>query len=208
MWGGPQCSFDLHFSNNEWCWVSFHVPICHLYVFSEEMSLRSSAHFSLGLFVFCCCYCERWFRLSGGWRLSLGFSCNLVFGCHHLSCYCCSVTKSCPALCSPTDCSTTGSSVLHYLHKVCSDLCTLSRQCRPTISSSVVPFSCFQSFPASGSFPTSGLFTSVGQSIGTSASASVLPVNIQGLIFFRIDWFALLAVQSTFKSLCVQIDLF
>ena len=52
--------------------------------------------------------------------------------------------------------------------------------CHPTISSSVVPFSsCPQSFPASGSFPVSQLFTSGGQSIGVSASTSVLPVNTQ-----------------------------
>ena len=58
--------------------------------------------------------------------------------------------------------------------------CPLSRWCRPTISSSVVPFSsCPQSFPASGYFPVSQLFTSGGQSIGVSASASVLPMNTQ-----------------------------
>ena len=57
--------------------------------------------------------------------------------------------------------------------------------CHPTTSSSVVPFSsCLQSFPASGSFPMSQFFTSSGQSIGVSASASVLAVNIQ-------DWFPL-----------------
>ena len=51
----------------------------------------------------------------------------------------------------------------------------------PTISSSVVPFyPCLQSYPASGSFPISQFFVSDGQSIGVSASASVLPVNIQG----------------------------
>ena len=60
-------------------------------------------------------------------------------------------------------------------------LCPLSRWCHPTISSSVVPFpSCLQSFPASGSFPMNWFFTSGDQSIGASASASVLPVNIQG----------------------------
>ena len=63
--------------------------------------------------------------------------------------------------------------------------CPLSWWCHPTISSSVVPFSsCSQSFPPSGSFLMSQLFTSGGQSIGVSASASVLPVNIQ-------DWFPL-----------------
>ena len=69
--------------------------------------------------------------------------------------------------------------------RVCSNSCPLSRWCHPTISSSVAPFSsCLQSFPASGSFPVSQLFASGGQSIEVSASASVLPMNIQ-------DWFPL-----------------
>ena len=63
---------------------------------------------------------------------------------------------------------------------VYSNSCPLSWWCHPAISSSVVPFSsCPQSFPASGSFQMSQLFTSGGQSIGVSASASVLPMNIQ-----------------------------
>ena len=58
--------------------------------------------------------------------------------------------------------------------------CPLSRWCHPTISSSVIPFSsCLQSFPASGSFQMSQLFASGGQSVGVSASTSVLPVNTQ-----------------------------
>ena len=57
--------------------------------------------------------------------------------------------------------------------------CPLSRWCHPTISSSVVYFSCPQSFPASESSQKSQLFTSGGQSIGVSASASVLPMNTQ-----------------------------
>ena len=62
----------------------------------------------------------------------------------------------------------------------CAKPCPVSWRCHPTISSSVVPFSsCFQSFPASGSFPMSQFFTLGGQSIGVSASASVLPKNIQ-----------------------------
>ena len=68
---------------------------------------------------------------------------------------------------------------------VCSNSCLLSRWCYLTISSPATPFSsCLQSFPASGSFPMSQLFTSGGQSIGASASASVLPMNIQ-------SWFPL-----------------
>ena len=68
---------------------------------------------------------------------------------------------------------------------VYSNSCPLSRWCHPTISSSVVPFfSCRQSFPASGSFQMSQFFKSGGQSIGVSASASILPMNIK-------DWFPL-----------------
>ena len=63
---------------------------------------------------------------------------------------------------------------------VCPSSCPLSRWWHPTTSSSVAPFSpCLQSFPKSVSFPMSQLFTSGGQSIGASASASVLPMNIQ-----------------------------
>ena len=67
--------------------------------------------------------------------------------------------------------------------RACWNSCPSSRWCHPTISSSVVPFSCcLQSFPASGSFQMSQFFASGGQSIRVSASASVLPINIQ-------DWF-------------------
>ena len=72
----------------------------------------------------------------------------------------------------------------------------------PTSSSSVVPFSsCLQYFQASGSFQMSLLFSSDNQRFSASASASVLPRNIQGLISFRTDWFDLLAFQGTHKSL-------
>ena len=65
--------------------------------------------------------------------------------------------------------------------RACWNSCPLSQWCHPTISSSVILFSsCPQSFPASGSFLMNPFFTSGGQSIGASASASVLPVNIQG----------------------------
>ena len=64
---------------------------------------------------------------------------------------------------------------------ICSNSCPLSQWCYLTISSSAVPFSsCPQSFLASGSFPTSQLSAPGGQSIGASASASVLPMSIQG----------------------------
>ena len=75
--------------------------------------------------------------------------------------------------------------------------------CHPAISSSVIPFSCPQSLPASGPFPVSPLFTWGGQSIRASASASVPPMNTLRwrLISFRMDWLDLLAVQGTLKSL-------
>ena len=68
--------------------------------------------------------------------------------------------------------------------RVYSSSCPLSWWCHPTISSSISPFSHLQSFPASGSFQMSPFFPSGGQSIGVSASASILPMNIQ-------DWFPL-----------------
>ena len=60
-----------------------------------------------------------------------------------------------------------------------SNSCPLGRWCHPTISSSVIPFSCLQSFPASGFFLVSQFFASGGQSIGVSALTLVLPMNIQ-----------------------------
>ena len=70
--------------------------------------------------------------------------------------------------------------------------CPLNQWCHSTISSSVIPFfSCLQSFPASWSFPVSQFFPRGGQSIGASASASILPMNIQ-------DWFSLGLTALTF----------
>ena len=90
--------------------------------------------------------------------------------------------------------------------RVYSNSCPLSQWCHPTISSSVIPFSShLQSFPASGSFPMSQffasgsfpmsqIFASVGQSIGVSASASVLPMNIQD--WFPLGWTGWISLQS------------
>ena len=79
--------------------------------------------------------------------------------------------------------------------RVHSNSCPLSRWCHPTISSSVFPFSsCLQSFPASGSFQMSQLFTWGGQSVGVSASTSVLPVTIQD--WFPLEWTGCISLQS------------
>ena len=79
--------------------------------------------------------------------------------------------------------------------RACPNSCPPSWWCHPTISSSVIPFSsCLQSFQASGSFQMSQLFTSGGQRIGVSASASVLPMNIQ--VWFPLGWTGWMSLQS------------
>ena len=73
-----------------------------------------------------------------------------------------------------------------------SNLCPSNQWCHPT---SVIPFSsCFQSFPASGSYSMSQFFASGGQSIGASASASVLPMNIQD--WSPLEWTSWVSLQS------------
>ena len=89
--------------------------------------------------------------------------------------------------------------------RVCSNSCPLSQWCHPNISSSVTPFSCLQSCPASGSFPVSQLFASGGESI--RASASVLPMNIQGWLPLGLT--GLISLQSkglsrVFSNITVQ----
>ena len=78
---------------------------------------------------------------------------------------------------------------------VCPSTYPLNWWCHPTMSSFVAPFSsCLQSFPASGSFSMSQFFTSDGQSIGVSASASILPMNIQD--WFPLGWTGWISLQS------------
>ena len=111
----------------------------------------------------------------------------------------CSVAKSCPTLWDPMDCSTPGFPVLHHLLEFAQTrVYWVGDDIQPS-QPLVAPFSsCLQSFPASGSFPVSRFFTSGSQSI--RASASILPMNIQG-------WFPLgltgLVLQSKrlFKNL-------
>ena len=95
-------------------------------------------------------------------------------------CCCCSVTKSCPTLWNHMDCSTPGCPVPLTSPGGCPSSCPLNQSCYPPISSSVALFSCLQYLPASRAFPMSQLFSSGGQSIRASASASVLPMSIQG----------------------------
>ena len=90
---------------------------------------------------------------------------------------CCSVAKLCPTLCDPVDCSTPGFPVLHYLLESTQ---THVHRVGDAIQPSHPLLSLSPPFPASGSFPMSRLSASGGQNIGDSASASVLPMNIQG----------------------------
>ena len=111
--------------------------------------------------------------------------------CHNLFS---SVTQSCPTL-LPHELQHVRTPCPSPAPRVYPNLCPLSQWCHPTISSSVIPFSsCPQSFPASGSFPTSQFFASGGQSIGVSASTSVLPVNTQDSSPLR--WTGWISLQS------------
>ena len=105
--------------------------------------------------------------------------------------YCCLVDQLCLTLCHPVDCSMPGFPVLHHLLELAqTHVLQVCDAIQPSCSS-VIPFSsCLQSFP--GSFPMSRLFTSGGQSIG--ASASVLPMNIQG--WFPLGLTGLISLQS------------
>ena len=109
-----------------------------------------------------------------------------------------SVAQSCPTLSNPMDCSMPGLPVHHqlpeftqtYFHWVGDAI-----QPSHPLSSPVIPFSsCPQSFPASGSFPMSQLFASGGQSIGVSASTSVLPMNTQD--WSLLGWTGWISLQS------------
>ena len=107
---------------------------------------------------------------------------------------CCSFTKSHKTLCDPIDCSTPGFPVHHQLLELSqTHVHWVSDAIQP--SHPVTPFSsCPQSFPESGSFPVSQLFASGGQRFGVSASASVLPMNIQ--CWFHLRLTGLISLQS------------
>ena len=107
-----------------------------------------------------------------------------------------SVAQLCLTIRNPMDCSIPGLSVHHQLPEFTqTHLHWVGDAIQQSISSSVIPFSsCLQSLPASGSFLMSQLFTSGGQSIGVSASASVLPMNIQD--WSPLGWTGWISLQS------------
>ena len=116
-----------------------------------------------------------------------------IYTDEYMCCY--SVARSCVWLFA-TPWTTAHQAFLSFtISLACSNSCPLSRWCHPTISSSVVPFSCcLRSSPASRSFQMSQLFASGGQRIGVLASASVLPMNIQE--WFPLGWTGWISMQS------------
>ena len=138
--------------------------------------------------------------MAAGSKLAQRFSGNFIvthclwYTCELLFC-CCLAAKLCWTLLWPYGLQHTRLPCPSPSPRACSNSCPLSWWCHPTISSSVVPSSsCLQSFPASRSFPMSQLFTSDSQSIGASASASVLPMNIQG--WFPLELTDFIFLQS------------
>ena len=120
-----------------------------------------------------------------------------------------SVAQSCLTLCDPMNCSMPGLPVHHQLSDFTQKFRShpSSQWCHPAISSSAVPFSsCPQSLLASESFPTGQLFAWVGQSIGVSASASVLPKKSQGWSLEWTDWLSLQSkgLSRVFSNTTVQ----
>ena len=115
-------------------------------------------------------------------------------------CCCCSVTKLSPILCDPMDWSTPGFPVLQH-PRTCSNSCQLSRWCHPTIMLCHPLLLCPPSFPATGSFPMNWLFASGGQSLRASASATVLPMNIQGWFPLGLAGLISLLSKGLLKSL-------
>ena len=104
-----------------------------------------------------------------------------------------SVTQSCSTLCNPVDCSMQGSLSITNSQSLLKFM-SIESVMPSNHPSSVVPFSsCPQCFPASGSFQMSQLFASGGQSVGVSASTSVLPMNPQG---FPLGWTGWISLQS------------
>ena len=104
------------------------------------------------------------------------------------------VTQSCLTLCDPRGLQHTRLPCPSPTPRACSNSCPSNWSCHPIISSSVIFFSCLQSFPASGSFQISQLFTSGGQSTGVSASTSVLPTNTQD--WSPLGWTGWISLQS------------
>ena len=172
----PHCSFDSHFSDIWWASLVSQVV-------KNLLAVQETWVWSLGWKI-------SWRR---EWLPTLAFFAWRIPWTKE-PCCCCSVIKSCSTLCDPKDCSIPGLPILHDLPESAqTHVLWVSDAMQP--SHPVVPFSsCLQSFSASGSFPMSWLCPSGGQSIGDSALASVLPMNVQG--WFHLGLTGLISLQS------------
>ena len=120
---------------------------------------------------------------------------NYRYLCKEISAQFSSVAQLCPTLLQHCGLQHARPPCPSPTPRVYSNSCPLSQWCFPTISSSVIPFSsCLQSFPASGSFPASQFFATGGQSIGVSASTSVLTMNTQD--WSPLGWTGWISLQS------------
>ena len=149
--------------------------------------VRGNLHFNKTLHSVTCINCKLYTCLDSSISLSYSILCSVQFSQFSRSVVSDSSQPHGPQHARPPCPSPTP--------RACSNSPPLSRWCYPTILSSVVPFSsCPQSFPASGSFPMSQFFTSGGQSIGVSASTSVLPMNTQD--WSPLGWTGWISLQS------------
>ena len=135
------------------------------------------------------------------WGIQHSFWRGTTF-CRH-GIYCCSVAQSCPTLCDPVYCHTPGFPVLHdLLELVQTYVHWVSNAIQTSCPVSFLSFPDFIFFPASRSFVMSSLFTSGSQSIGASASGSVLPMNIQD--WFPLEWTGWISLLSKGLSRVLQ----
>ena len=174
------------------------ILLCSFMSFAEQCPLASSFFASTSNLKYACLLLTASSISSNRWWLPSKRNVSLLKGTQQLKGrdQFSSVAQSCPTLCDPWG---------HMQHArlpcpspvpgIYSNSCPLSQWCHPTISSSVVPFSSrLRSFPASGSFLVSQFFASGSQSIRGSASASVLPMNIQD--WFPLGWSGWISLQS------------
>ena len=151
---------------------------------------------------------------NGGQPITLVLCDSLVHDRHlvHTSCmpgtvFCCSSLAKLHLTLRPYELQHTRLPCPSLFPGVCSNSCSLSQWCRPTVSFSVALVSCFpQSFPSSGSFPVSQLLASGGQRIGASVSASVFAMNIQGwsLVFTDLISLHYKGLSRVFSSTTIR----
>ena len=176
-----QTSREERLNSLQWKWHIFVVPFCSSFRWNESINFPVYASYPVSL-------------INGKYIKGAAFfftSCHSALKCHSVLFSCSVVSDSL----WPHGLQHTRPPCPSSAPGVYSNSCPLSQWCHTNISSSVIPFSShLQSFPASGSFHMSQFFATGGQSIGASASASVLPMNIQD--WFPLGWTGWISLQS------------